>query len=455
MRHLLARQDERRWTIGAFQRSNPSFGGFDRVSRTENGQVGDGAQGGQMLHRLVGRSIFAQTNGIVGEDIDDRLVHQRRQAHRRAAIVGKHKERAGIGPDAAMQRHAIHGCGHAMLTHAIVDIAAGVIGGLNRGVIAGAGVYRTGQVRRTAHQSRIFACESFNRLARRGAGGQCRLVFQHGLDVRFQRLYGSQRRLTRQLADEGFKMFRGLQALLPGCARQCAKACGAAPAIIDVIRDHEGLMTPTQRFAGPGNLLSTQRCAVRTCRARLRRRAKPDGGLAGDEDRLVALLGFGECGINGNRVVAIHLHRGPACAFEARAVVHGIRQVRRAVDGDGIVVPQHDQAVQFQVAGQRDRFLADAFLQVAVRGNHPGMVVDQIVAVLGIEHAFSQGHAHSCRDTLTQRTGGGFNARAVAVFRVTGGLCPKLTEVAQLIHRHTFNTDQMEDGVDQHGAMAR
>ena len=55
-----------------------------------------------------------------------RWSHQRRQAQRGAQVVGEDQEGAGIGDDAAMQRHAVHGGRHAMLAHAPVDEAAGV-----------------------------------------------------------------------------------------------------------------------------------------------------------------------------------------------------------------------------------------------------------------------------------------------------------------------------------------
>ena len=58
----------------------------------------------------------------------DADAHEGCQAHRRAGIVGEAQEGAGIGDDAAMQRHAVHGCGHRMFADAVIDVAAGRIG---------------------------------------------------------------------------------------------------------------------------------------------------------------------------------------------------------------------------------------------------------------------------------------------------------------------------------------
>jgi hypothetical protein len=91
------------------QRQFPAFCGFDRVGGAEHVEIGDDAQRSQMFNRLMRGSVFAQTNGIMGHDIDDPNAHQCRQADRRTAIVGKDQEGAAEGNDPAMERHAGHG----------------------------------------------------------------------------------------------------------------------------------------------------------------------------------------------------------------------------------------------------------------------------------------------------------------------------------------------------------
>ena len=66
----------------------------------------------------------------------------------------------------------------------------------------------------------------------------------------------------------------------------------------------------------------------------------------------------------------------PAARLEALELVDRIRQRQRAVDRDAVVVEQHDQLGEPQVAGERDRLLADAFHEVAVGGQHEGVVID-------------------------------------------------------------------------------
>src|SRR3546814_4399208 len=57
---------------------------------------------------------------------------------------------------------------------------------------------------------------------------------------------------------------------------------------------------------------------------------------------------------------------------------------------DGVVVEQHDQLAQLQVAGQRDRLVADALHQAAVAGDDVGAVVDQRVAEAGGQRSEEQ-----------------------------------------------------------------
>ena len=44
-----------------------------------------------------------------------------------ARVVGEHQERAAVGNQAAVQRHAVHDRGHAELAHAVVEVVAGRI----------------------------------------------------------------------------------------------------------------------------------------------------------------------------------------------------------------------------------------------------------------------------------------------------------------------------------------
>ena len=106
------------------------------------------------------------------------------------------------------------------------------------------------------------------------------------------------------------------------------------------------------------------------------------------------------------------------------------------------------------MAGEGRRLVANPLHQVAVRGDHPGPVVDDLVAETGREDALGERHPDRRRDALSERPGRGLDPRRVAVFRVTGGAAAELAEPADLVHRHVGIAGQVKQRVKQHRAVA-
>ena len=171
---------------------------------------------------------------------------------------------------------------------------------------------------------------------------------------------------------------------------------------------------------------------------------KPMVVLRGDQRRLVGLVRGLDGGRDGVRIVAVDVEGVPAGRLDARHLVGDVGERDRAVDRDVVVVPEEDQLVELQAACQRDGLLADAFHQAAVAADDIGVVVDEVVAELGVHDAFGQRHADAVGDALAERTGGGLDARREAVFRVAGGLGAELAEVLELVDRHVRIAGQVE-----------
>ena len=137
-----------------------------------------------------------------------------------------------------------------------------------------------------------------------------------------------------------------------------------------------------------------------------------DDRLAGDQ---VRLLGYCEPARSPPRRPAWSspstCSARPAAGLEALHLVDRIRQAQRPVDRDAVVVPQDDHAVELVVPGERDRLLADALHEVAVRGEHIGVMVDDVGAVIGRQHPLGEGHADGRRDALAERPGRRLDAR--------------------------------------------
>ena len=154
------------------------------------------------------------------------------------------------------------------------------------------------------------------------------------------------------------------------------------------------------------------------------------------------------------RIVAVDALCRPAGGLEALHLIDGIGERKRAVDRDAVVVEQHDELVQLQVPGKRDRLLADAFHQVAVGGEHVGVVIDDVAAEERRQVAFGDRHADRIGEPLAERPGGGLDAGRVAVFGMAGRERAELAEALDLVDRHLLVAGEIEQRVEQHRAVA-
>jgi hypothetical protein len=198
----------------------------------------------------------------------------------------------------------------------------------------------------------------------------------------------------------------------------------------DLGGDVEGLLrVEAEDLLGRGDLVGTERGAVRRAGVLLVRRGPGDDRLQLDERRAAGLgLGRGERGVDGREVLAVVDPLDvPAVGLVALADVLGEGDVGVVLDRDPVVVVDQDQVAQPLGAGQRRGLAADALLQVAVRGEAPDVVVEQALALggVGVEQAplAAGGHRHTDRvaHALAERAGGGLDARGVPVLGVAGG----------------------------------
>ena len=148
--------------------------------------------------------------------------------------------------------------------------------------------------------------------------------------------------------------------------------------------------------------------------------------------------------------MAVAIQRAPAGRREAGGHVLAGRQAGRPVDGDPVVVPQHGQPIEAQMACQPDRLVVQALHQAAVAGDRPGAVVDQRVAEARVQMPFRHRHADRHRQPLTQRAGGRLHAIQQEVLRMAGARAAQLAEPAQLVAGRVGIARQVQGRVDQH-----
>ena len=146
----------------------------------------------------------------------------------------------------------------------------------------------------------------------------------------------------------------------------------------------------------------------------------------------------------------------PAIGREAAIDLLGEGEVGRAVDRDPVGVVEHLEAAQPQVPGERRRFAGDALHEIAVRGQHPGAVVEERCAArreAGRELLAGDRHADRRGETLAERAGRRLDARSVAELRMAGSLRVELAEAlelgyGQVVARH------VQQGVEQRRGVA-
>ncbi|MNP05673.1 hypothetical protein D3C76_976280 [compost metagenome] len=149
-------------------------------------------------------------------------------------------------------------------------------------------------------------------------------------------------------------------------------------------------------------------------------------------------------------------HHVPAVGFETCCGIVGEPAFNVAVDGDAVVVIERNQFAQLQGTGQGAYLVRDTFHHAAVAEECIGEVVNNVVTrtvELRRQRLLSNRHAHCVSNTLTQRTGSGFNTCGVTHFRVTRGFGVQLTEVFQLFDWQVI-AGEVQQAVDQHGAVA-
>lgn len=152
-------------------------------------------------------------------------------------------------------------------------------------------------------------------------------------------------------------------------------------------------------------------------------------------------------------VVPVHPLRRPAIGGEAPQHVLGEGERGIAVDRDVVVVPEDGQLLELHVAGQRGGLVADALLQVAVRGDHPGAVIHQALAEARRQVPLGDRHADRRGDALAERARGGLDPRMLAELGMAGGGGVQLAEAPELLDPHARMPGQVQQGVEQHRAV--
>ena len=87
-------------------------------------EIRDGAQGRQVLDRLVRRAVLADEHRVVREDVDHRQLRDGRHADGGPHVVAEDHERGAERPQAAVIGDAVADGRHAVLADAEMEVPA-------------------------------------------------------------------------------------------------------------------------------------------------------------------------------------------------------------------------------------------------------------------------------------------------------------------------------------------
>ena len=292
-----------------------------------------------------------------------------------------------------------------------------------------------GQIGRAAEQIRQRFRDRVDHQLRRLPGGNIRPFGSEAVAklVHRVRIFAGQisiQRIVKRRATGGIETPGPLD---PGSTGGLPARADLAPSGHDGFRNLERLVRPVQRGAGLGDFVGAERRAMRFFGALPVRRAEADDRAARDQRRTVIFFGTFDRRCDRFGIVPVDTARRPARGLEPRKLVIRTGQRRRAVDRNLVVVEQHDQPVEPQMSGQRNRFVAEALHQAAVAGDHIGIVIDEIVAETRIQQAFGQRHADRRRNALPQRSGGRLDAGRMAIFGMARGFRSPLPEGSEFV----------------------
>ena len=157
----------------------------------------------------------------------------------------------------------------------------------------------------------------------------------------------------------------------------------------------------------------------------------------------------------------LHVLDVPAIGAEAHGHVVAEGQVRMAFDGDAVIVVDPAQVAELEMAGQRRRFVGNAFHHVAVAAQRIDVVVEEGEAgaiEVRRQPARRDRHADAVAAALPQRSGGRLDPDGQAIFGMAGTFAVELTELLDVVEAQCravlgLHAGKMDQGIEQHRGM--
>ena len=346
----------------------------------------------------MGRTILADSHGVVGEDVECRELRESGDTDGGTAIVAEDQEGgAGYAEDSVIGV-AVHDRAHGVFADAEVDVPALV-------VLAGEVTSPLDVVESGTEEVGASADEQWHCLGDRLEGDASGLA--GGDDILGLEMRDRGQEIGNLLLDTRVKECRQLRIggtpcgilLLPGGVGRGALRLEVGKVGGDFGGDEEFLFGQPETLACLVGELHAG-LAVRLVGALDLGDALADHGAAHDHVRL-ALGGLGMVvgGQDGSHVVAVDLLDIPAVGLVACGHILALAHIEHGVEGDVVRVEEKDQVVQTEVPRKRGGLAGNTFLKATVTAEDDDMVVEDGV-LRGVEARGCHLLRHGDTDTV-------------------------------------------------------
>lgn len=443
---VLSREAQGGRGVLGLQADEVGGGSLVTVSGSPDLHVGQGSEPCDGFDRLVGRSVFTETDRIVGSNVQHSEVRKGGQSDGTGGVGNKVQERGGEGDDTTVRAHTVGDGDHGVFTNTESNVSTGPFTQTGRGRleingILPSGQVGTGQIGGTTDEfgqdGGDLGDDVLGELSGTDGGilgrvgrqdlfptfGQSTFHSSGNLSSLLRVLFLVRRKSLVPCLFRGGTSFGDLGVDLFSLFGNEELVLGVESKLLLHLHDIVGLQGRTVNVSGT-LFLGTE----------------TDNRSHSDQRRLLVVLlalldGGGDTGQIG--VAVIDVQYFPSVRLESLLDVFGERAVGVTVNGDVVVIVDGNQVPELQVTGEGSGFRSDTFLQASVTGEHVGVVVEDFKAVLVEDTAhvsLSHGQTDGVGETLTEGTGGNLDSLGNTDFRVTRGDRVQLPELLQVIH---------------------
>ena len=465
---VLTREDKDGGTILASDGGDVSANGLLGIGGTVNINIGESAEAGDGLNRLVGGSILTYADGVMGEDVRDTAeLGEAGDTDGGAEVVGEDKEGGSGGLEEAVVGDTVEDGAHGVLADTEVEVLSGV-GLVEAGAVVAAVVDVVAARAVEIGGSRAVLGNELgdllDHLVAGDTGGLGRVdvhlgdLLDHGIGG--HDIVGDG--ILELLGEVGVGRGPGLVGGLPLVVRGLVL-------VLDALEEVAGALGDVPLLAlGKADVdlglvnVGDAGLAVSGVGALGLLHALTDDGVALDELGLAIVggLGGGDGSLNGIEVVAIDVIGLPSVSLITLEDVLGLSVLGHLVEGDLVGVVKDDEVVELLVGGEGGGLGGDTLLEAAITGEGEDVVTEDLVVVGvvdGLGHLLGDGKTDGVGDALSEGTGGALNAGGgvlgVGELGVAGGHGVVLTEVLELIDGEV-EAGKVEPGVKEHGSVA-